>query len=180
MCNSSQQYSSSIAKQSKSVSHHFPTKMASGQGPGVNYLRQEIRGFMVLDGANANSSSSSSSSATTTTTTTTNTTSSNSSTSGAASAAQQLVQSLPSETTTPASANLSNRLSRLPAQLQQQHFKNLWKHYRKHYHFFKSPDSKHPFSLSVRAATEGAHPEEGHLPLQHLQPTGALRQRVSL
>ena len=107
--------------------------MASGQGPGVNYLRQEIRGFMVLDGANANSSSSSSSSATTTTTTTTNTTSSNSSTSGAASAAvQQLVQSLPSETTTPASANLSNRLSRLPAQLQQQHFKNLWKHYRKH------------------------------------------------
>ena len=90
--------------------------MASGSHgpttPGVNFLRQEIRGVMVLE-PTSNSSPGGTA---------------HSTGSGTPKESQQHTPEL--TTTTPNSANISNRLSKLPSQLQQQHFKNLWKHYR--------------------------------------------------
>lgn len=99
---------------------------AGAPGPGINYLRQEIRGVMVLDGApNAQSSVSSSPA---------NTVTSRHSAGSAGTPKETLAGHLHLKTSaestpnsTSSTSNLNNRLSRLPVQLQQ----NLWKHYRK-------------------------------------------------
>ena len=96
-----------------------PSTSQSAAAP--NYLRQEIRGFM---GNNCFTPTSAS-----------NTSSNNNgsmSIEGITSGNNEMPIAS-SSVTCNASQQISNRLSRLPSQMQQQHFKNLWKHYRKYY-----------------------------------------------
>ncbi|KAJ6224172.1 hypothetical protein RDWZM_002717, partial [Blomia tropicalis] len=94
-----------------------PSSSTSQSAAAPNYLRQEIRGFM---GNNCFTPTSAS-----------NTSSNNNgsmSIEGITSGNNEMPIAS-SSVTCNASQQISNRLSRLPSQMQQQHFKNLWKHY---------------------------------------------------
>lgn len=146
----------------------------SGSGSGdpqiINYLRQEIRGVMVLDGAVVPVSSSS-------ITTTTNTSSSvtkKDSTNFVATTFTAITttstntqpQTTTIASTTPIVVNaaqqlVNNRLSRMPSQLQQAHFKNLWKHYRKCSLSFGFLIIH--FANSLRTSTKSANTKKSHM-----------------
>ena len=98
-----------------------PSSSTSQSAAAPNYLRQEIRGFMGNNCFTPTSASNASSN-----------NNGSMSIEGITSGNNEMPIAS-SSVTCNASQQISNRLSRLPSQMQQQHFKNLWKHYRKYY-----------------------------------------------